>query len=84
MMSNELKPLESYPGPCGGTHTASHGSLGRGDRVQSSSVLGKGMAPLPPPPRVLLLTDEAERFLGPGHLAATRVGLRSSDQFIFY
>lgn len=44
MMSNDLKPSESYPayhaGGEGG-HTDSHGSLGHRDRVQSFCVLGK-------------------------------------------
>lgn len=56
MMSNELKPSESYPGLCSGDTRRSHGGLGSwawGDKVQSSQVLGKSLTPLPPPPRVL-------------------------------
>lgn len=48
MMSNDLKPSKIYPvHHAAGTHTASHGSLGQGDRVQVSCVLGQSGTPLP-------------------------------------
>lgn len=64
MMSNDLKPSESYPAcRAAGTHTASHGSLGQGDGVQASCVLGQSGTPLPPQPGVS----------GSRHLAVTGI-----------
>lgn len=73
MMSNELKPSESYPAPGSRAHTASHGSLGspgQGDRVSSSQWPAEERDPSPVLPRVCP-TEGVGQFLGSGHLAAT-------------
>lgn len=57
MMSNDLKPSKIYPvHHAAGTHTASHGSLGQGDRVQVSCVLGQSGTPFPSGSRHLAVT----------------------------
>ena len=66
MMSNDLKPSESYPvRRAAGTHTASHGSLGQGDGCSHPVSQGGVRTSLPRQPGSCHLTDEADVFLAP-------------------